>query len=66
MTDQLTMGKRKIVFILLAALLAVPSYGAYSGNSGSEESASGISAAPSKVTVKGKVIDGTVTFPGKG
>lgn len=53
------MGKRKIVFILLAALLAVPSYGAYSGNSGSEESASGISAAPSKVTVKGKVIDGT-------
>ena len=27
MTDQLTMGRRRIAFILLAALLSVPSFG---------------------------------------
>ena len=59
MTDQLSMGKRKVALILLAVSLAVPSFGAEPGISAAEDNAAGISAAPSKVTVKGKVIDST-------
>jgi TonB-linked SusC/RagA family outer membrane protein len=60
MTDLLSsMGMRKIVFFLLAALLSTPSWGGEAIGLSANESAAGVWAAPEKVTVKGKVIDST-------
>ncbi len=52
------MGKRRVTFILLAVLLSAPLYGGLSINANANES-SAIVSAQDKVTVKGKVIDGT-------
>ena len=58
MTDQLTMGRRRIAFILLAALLSVPSFGADASKADAKESPANVTA-QDKVSVKGKVLDGT-------
>ena len=52
------MGRRRIAFILLAALLSVPSFGADASKADEKESPANVTA-QDKVTVKGKVIDGT-------
>ena len=52
------MGRRRIAFILLAALLSVPSFGADASKADAKESPANVTA-QDKVTVKGKVIDGT-------
>lgn len=44
MTDQLTMGRRRIAFILLAALLSVPSFGADASKADAKESPANVTA----------------------
>ena len=52
------MGGRRLAFILLAALLSVPTFGANADEPGTN-GRSGIISLQDNVTVKGKVIDGT-------